>query len=118
MNAIKKAGTVPLLMRASKVDWNVAPGKTLICDVTWQRIAKLAEMSPREHQVCRLVFEGNTREEAAEALGISGRTVRHYLESVHIKLNVSGRVELVLRMIQLRDLLGTRDVEQTKANLG
>jgi len=113
MNAMKNMGTVSLIMKASTVDWNEPPGKSLVCDQTWQRIAKLSGLSGRECQVCRLIFEGNTRQEAAEALKISTRTVRHYLESVHSKLDVSGRVGLVLRLVQLRDQLATQRLEQS-----
>ncbi len=59
----------------------------------------------REGQVCRLLFEGHKRDQIAEMLGISPRTVRYHLESLHKKLKVNTRVGLVLRMVQLRDFL-------------
>jgi len=78
----------------------------------WPRIGTFARLTGRECQVCRLVFEGNTRQETAQKLGLSARTVRHYLESVHTKLRVTGRVGLVLRLVQLRDLLAALETGQ------
>ena len=86
-------------------EWARQPGKALIADSDWPFIQEFAGMTPRETQVCRLIFEGNTREEVAQQLGISPRTIRHHMEVLHTKLDVSNRVNLVLRMIQIRDAI-------------
>lgn len=85
--------------------WSDEPGAHLINSKQWKKIAFLLGISEREEQVCRLLFEGITREEIAEKMDIKVRTVRHYLERLHTKLRVSNRVALVLRIIQVRDAL-------------
>ena len=86
-------------------EWTERPGENLISNAEWSAVKSHARLSMREGQVCRLLFEGNKRDEIAEMLGISPRTVRYHLESLHKKLQISTRVGLVLRMVQLRDFL-------------
>lgn len=87
--------------------WNDEPGVQLIADAQWKKISFLLGISDRELEVCRLIFEGITREEIAVKMDIKVRTVRHYLERLHTKLRVNNRVALVLRLIQVRDALKT-----------
>ena len=86
-------------------EWTDRPGKNLISDAEWTAVKSYARLSMREGQVCRYLFEGLKRDHIAEILGISPRTVRYHLESLHKKLKVNTRVGLVLRMVQLRDFL-------------
>ncbi len=69
----------------------------------WAVTAQTLRLTRREKQVCQKLFEGITRNEIAEHLGIKPRTVRHYMEHIHEKLEVSNRVGVVLRIIQMRD---------------
>lgn len=85
--------------------WEEEPGSYLISDIQWKKISFLLGISEREQEVCRLLFEGITREEIANKMDIKVRTVRHYLERLHTKLRVNNRVALVLRIIQVRDAL-------------
>ena len=85
--------------------WAEEPGIHLINDSEWKKVSYLLAISEREQEVCRLLFEGITREEIAEKMNIKVRTVRHYLERLHTKLRVNNRVALVLRIIQVRDAL-------------
>jgi DNA-binding CsgD family transcriptional regulator len=85
--------------------WEDQPGSHLITDIQWKKISFLLGISEREQEVCRLLFEGITREEIANKMDIKVRTVRHYLERLHTKLRVNNRVALVLRIIQVRDAL-------------
>ena len=48
-------------------------------------------LSPRELDVLRLVADGRTNEEIAEALTLSIRTVERHLSNVYAKLGVGGR---------------------------
>ena len=99
------------LMVASKEEfskWIDDPGVHLIDDDVWRKLRKMVGMTEREYEVCRLIFEGKTRNEAALQLGITSRTVRHYMELLHGKLHVTNRVSLVLRLVQLRDFLRDR----------
>jgi len=86
-------------------EWTERPGENLLSDPEWTAVKTHARLSMREGQVCRLLFEGNKRDEIAELLGISPRTVRYHLESLHKKLQVNTRLGLVLRMIQIRDFI-------------
>ena len=69
----------------------------------WDQVAKRLRLTPREREVCELLFQCKTRRETAEHLGISERTVRGYMEQLHTKLAVNCRVGVVLRIIQVRD---------------
>jgi DNA-binding NarL/FixJ family response regulator len=51
-------------------------------------------LTPREQEVVKLVAEGHTTEEIAEALVISPRTVERHRENVLGKLGLRNRVEL------------------------
>ena len=85
--------------------WSEQPGRFLVSNEQWVKIAKFLSISERERQVCQLLFEGLTREEIAERMKLKVRTIRHYLERIHAKLSVNHRVALVLRIIQVRDHL-------------
>ena len=85
------------------------PGETLFSSQDWGRLQELIELTDREYQVCRLIFEGKTRKETGQELEIATRTVRHYMEILHEKLNVTNRVSMVLRLVQLRDCLHQKD---------
>ncbi len=80
----------------------------LISSEQWADISAAASLSPRECEVIKRLLTGNTRDKIANALQIKPRTVRQHMESIHQKLNVTNRVELVLRIIQIRDTLFER----------
>lgn len=63
--------------------------------------AKLADrmmrsaLTPRETQTLRLLADGKTNKEIATELQLSDYTVRHYVNNIIEKLQVSGRTEAV-----------------------
>lgn len=57
------------------------------------------ELSPREEQAARLVAEGRTNREIAEALHLSPRTVEHHLGSAMRKLGVRSRTTLATKLL-------------------
>jgi DNA-binding NarL/FixJ family response regulator len=59
-------------------------------------VAKVESLTERERQVITLVCEARRNKEIAEQLFISDTTVRHHLSSIFSKLEVSGRLELVI----------------------
>lgn len=66
---------------------------------------KLLTLSKREKQCLVLLKEGHAYHSIGLSLGLSERTVEHYLESVKNKLNLETRTELVLvaeKIVQLR----------------
>jgi DNA-binding NarL/FixJ family response regulator len=52
-----------------------------------------AELSAQERQVMALVIEGNINKQIAEALGLSDKTVKNYLNRIYKKLQVSCRAQ-------------------------
>jgi DNA-binding NarL/FixJ family response regulator len=58
--------------------------------------AKIAALSNREREVLDLVSEGLKNQEIGERLFISDHTVRHHISAIFAKLDVSGRLELIL----------------------
>jgi two-component system nitrate/nitrite response regulator NarL len=58
--------------------------------------ARIASITPREREVIRLVGEGLNSRQIAERLFISEVTVHHHLTSIYSKLEVAGRLELLI----------------------
>lgn len=85
------------------------PAEGLISPQEWAEVAAALNMTPREWQVAVLIFDGKTRDTVARKLNLKPRTVRQYLERLHDKLEVSDRVGLVLRILQVRDDLFRRE---------
>jgi DNA-binding NarL/FixJ family response regulator len=54
-------------------------------------------VTAREHEVLRLVAQGRTNPEIAEALGLSRNTVKTYLQNAMQKLGARNRVEAIAR---------------------
>ena len=77
----------------------------LVSASQWEAIAKAAELSQRELEIIQLLFQQKTRDGIAEKLGLKSRIVRQYMERIHTKLQVHGRIGVVLRIIQIRDTL-------------
>ncbi len=59
------------------------------------RKPSLEAPTPRELEVLRLIAQGYTNRQTAEALGISARTVEGHRANLMSKLNLSSRVELI-----------------------
>jgi len=53
-------------------------------------------LTPREHEIVRLIVEGGTNREIGLRLAISEDTVKHHLRNIFDKLGVSNRLELGL----------------------
>lgn len=61
-------------------------------------------LTDREHEVVQWVIQGMTNKQIAARLGISEKTVKTHLSNVFRKLNVSGRIELLLyRLVERAD---------------
>jgi DNA-binding NarL/FixJ family response regulator len=86
-------------------DLDTQPGSALLSDLQWNSVGTGLGLSRRELQVCRHLFLGMTRNEIAVKLEIKPRTVRQYMEQIHKKLQATNRVEVVLRIVQIRDVM-------------
>lgn len=62
--------------------------------------AGLARLSPREHDVVRLVADGRTNDEIGSALRIGSKTVETHLARLFERLGVSSRTELAMRALR------------------
>lgn len=58
------------------------------------------ELSPRELDVARLVIDGRTNREIAEALFLSPKTVARHLNSAMRKIDVTTRTALAVRLLE------------------
>jgi two-component system nitrate/nitrite response regulator NarL len=68
------------------------------------------DLSPREHEVLRLLARGLTDAAIARELGIAAATVRHHMDALRGKLQCHNRVQVLL-VAQGRGML-----ERTKAH--
>ena len=59
-------------------------------------------LSPREHQVARLVAAGRSNRQIAEHLAISEQTVKNHIQSIFRKLAIGNRVELTIRIHRMK----------------
>lgn len=60
------------------------------------------QLTPQEQRLLKLLSEGNSYQEMADALGISLNTVRTYIRSVYEKLHVHSRSEAVSKALRNR----------------
>ena len=101
-------GTIQSKAFEKPATWFAPPGISLVNTKQWEEIGEVLGLTCRERGVCKLLFEGNSRNAVAELLGIKFSTVRQHTESIHSKLHVRSRVGMSLRVIQIRDFLENR----------
>jgi len=59
----------------------------------------LDQLTPTEFQVLRLIGQGKSNDEIAEAMFISKNTVRSHIKSIYAKLDTHSRLQLALHAI-------------------
>ena len=57
---------------------------------------KFVDLTPREEQILRLVCEGQSNKEIGENVGLTEKTVKHYMTNILQKLHARNRVEAAL----------------------
>jgi len=87
------------LKLTTHIDWNVArnAGSNSATPRGW-----LSEkLSPRQAQICQLLFEGLTCKEIAERLNLSCKTAQTHIDNSYRKLGVRNRAQLYHRMMAI-----------------
>jgi len=75
------------------------PRSAMLSNEAWHAIARALDLSKRQIQVIRGIFDDEIESSIASRLGISSHTVHTHIERIHHKLGVHDRVELVLLVI-------------------
>lgn len=75
-------------------------GSRIFSDQTWNRLAFSLEISDRQLEIVRYVFDDLTEFAISLNLEISLNTVHTHIRRLHHKLKVRTRVQLVLRVTQ------------------
>jgi DNA-binding NarL/FixJ family response regulator len=63
-------------------------------------VASRVHLTPREHDVVRLVTDGLSNDEIGLTLGIGVKTVETHLARIFERLDVSSRTELAARALR------------------
>lgn len=71
----------------------------MLSGLAWTKIAGSLDLSTRQVQIVRAVFDDFTEFAIASNLGISQHTVHTHLERIHRKLGAHDRVEMVLLVL-------------------
>jgi DNA-binding NarL/FixJ family response regulator len=61
----------------------------------------LTNLTDREREILRLIFDGRCSNEVASVLAVSKRTVDFHLARAYVKLGVSNRFQAFKRAIEL-----------------
>jgi len=77
-----------------------AKGAGLFGSRAWALIKRSLNLSTREQQLVRGVFDDYTDLAIALSLGISPHTVHTHFERLHLKLGVTDRAQLILRVLR------------------
>ena len=63
---------------------------------SWGRLAAALELSPRQLEIARCIFDGLSEPAIGRLLGVTASTVHTHLDRLYRKLQVHGRCELVV----------------------
>jgi DNA-binding NarL/FixJ family response regulator len=109
---VSKCCTIDELVRAASavtggdtyVSHNYASGViTALRNASVRKVAMQAlRLSVREDQIVHLLLNGKTNKEIAARLGITEKTVKHYMTVLMQKLNARNRVEVVIAAQSLK----------------
>lgn len=58
-------------------------------------------LTPREHEVLRLILEALTNDEIAGQLGLSEATVKTHVKHISVKLSARNRVDVAMKALKL-----------------
>jgi DNA-binding NarL/FixJ family response regulator len=75
-------------------------GADLLTDIAWSEIARSLELSARELETVRGVFDNLTEDAIAGNLGVYEHTIHTHLHRLFSKLRVTTRTQMVVRIMQ------------------
>ena len=75
-------------------------GSAMFSPPAWAAIARSLELSARELQIVRAVFDDQKENTMARALGISIHTIHTHVDRLHHKLAITDRTQLLQRVMQ------------------
>ena len=58
----------------------------------------------REREVFELLIKNKNTKDIAEELDISEKTVRNHISNVILRLDVNGRTQAIIKLIQMKEL--------------
>ncbi|MCB9858668.1 MAG: helix-turn-helix transcriptional regulator [Phycisphaerales bacterium] len=73
--------------------------KRIFTEREWQVVSQELGLSPRQHQIVRLITKSLTTKEIACRLGISQHTVQMHMKGLFKKLEVTDRVGVVVKLV-------------------
>jgi DNA-binding NarL/FixJ family response regulator len=59
-------------------------------------------LTKREHEIIDLLLRGRSNKEIASQLGVSDQTIKNQLTTLYRKMDVSSRLELVVKAVNQR----------------
>jgi DNA-binding NarL/FixJ family response regulator len=75
-------------------------GRDLFLDHEWLRIAAALNLTRRQLEIVRCLFDNDVQSGIAQRLGVSEHTVHTHVERLYRKLGVSSRCELLIRLFR------------------
>jgi DNA-binding CsgD family transcriptional regulator len=80
----------------------------LFSEADWLVLGRILRLTKRQLQIARLLSQELSYQQTAQRLGISINTVRMHMRALFRKLNVHGRVGIVLRLAMAQRKLESR----------
>lgn len=71
------------------------PTQAQVQDISFDEFNFKFEISPREQDIIRKIYNGLSNKEIADKLFISLQTVKDHTHRIYIKTNVKSRVQLI-----------------------
>jgi DNA-binding NarL/FixJ family response regulator len=75
-------------------------GSAIFSELAWEEVARSLNLSGRQLQIVRGIFDDEKDFAIAHRLGISLSTVHTHIERLHHKLAITDRPQLLLRVMQ------------------
>jgi DNA-binding CsgD family transcriptional regulator len=75
-------------------------GAAILSDHAWSEIAKALGVTKRENQIIQGVFDNLTQSGIASRLNMNEHTAHTHLNRLFVKLTITTRTELVLRVME------------------